>query len=409
MDGTITKASTLPERRWSCWLETRLLLVRMIPTCSDSNMFNGKALTYYGRWTYKFEIALAKGAVGALIVHETAAASYGWDVVVNSNAGERFDLEGSEARLDYEGWISLDYAKALFARAGMNYDDMKRKACTKQFSPVPLNLKAACEMTWDRRVFSSNNCLGYIEGSDPVLKNEAVMYTAHWDHFGQDKSKPDRQFFSGAADNATGVACLLAIAQAFSKLEIKPKRSIIFFSTTAEEHMLLGARYYAEHPLFPLNNTVALLNMDCMNVWGRTRKLVSILEGRSSLDEPLRAFAAEQGRTILPDQYSERGVCFRSDHFELMRKGVPSLLLMQPGSDYIGKTPEWETKKKQEFIAHTYHKVADKINDDWDLSGLVEDAQLLFKVGVVVANSAERPHWYADAMKGFGFREVLAT
>jgi len=377
------------------------------PDALDPTMFDGPRLTYFGRWTYKYEIAAEKGAAAALIVHDTDAAGYPYDVVKNSWSGERLELRHSnQRRTAYEGWITTDLAVKLFHEAGLDFQKLKEQACTKQFTPVEMAVEATCETQCHLRQFSSDNVIGFIEGSDPQLKNEAVMYSAHWDHFGVDKT--GNGVYSGAADNGTGVASLLSIAEAFTKLKERPQRSIIFFATTGEEHNLLGAKHYAEQPLFPLDKTVAMINMDCLNIWGRTRSIISILDGRSTLDEPLRALAAKDGRTIIPDTNPEKGACFRSDHFEMMRKGVPSLLFMLEGADYIDKPAEFETKMKVEFFSCHYHKFSDKIDDSWDLSGLMEDTQLFFRVGTVVANTPEKPRWLPNGKKGMGFLESAA-
>jgi Zn-dependent M28 family amino/carboxypeptidase len=374
------------------------------PDVLDTNMFDGSRMTYYGRWTYKYEIAAEKGAAAAIIVHDTEAASYPYDVVKNSWSGERLELRHStRPRPQYEGWITTDFAVEMFREAGFDFHELKGRACTKQFAPIDMPLEATCELQCDLREFQSDNVIGYIEGSDPELRKEAVMYSAHWDHFGIDKS--GKGIYAGAADNGTGVACLLSLAAAFARLKERPKRTTIFFATTAEEHNLLGAKHYSEQPLFPLERTVAVINMDCLNVWGRTKSIISILDGRSTLDEPLKELARSQGRTIVPDAEPEKGSCFRSDHFEMMRKGIPCLLFMEQGANYIDKPPEFEKKMKHEFVSCHYHKVTDVINDSWDLSGLAEDTQLFFRLGAIVANTRERPQWLPEGKKGMGFLE----
>jgi Zn-dependent M28 family amino/carboxypeptidase len=361
----------------------------------DENMFKGRAMTYYGRWTYKYEIAAEKGAAAAIIVHETGPAGYPYLVVLGSNSRENFDLQSADrnrGRVAVEGWITIEKAKQLFGAAGHDFDKLKRSSLSKDFRPVPLGAKASFSFRNSLREITSQNVVARLDGSDPKLKNEFVIYTAHWDHLGRNPGLEGDQIYNGARDNATGTAALLELAKAFTRLPNPPKRSVLFLSVTAEEKGLLGARYYATHPLYPLAGTVANLNMDSMNPWGRTRDVNVIGYGQNTLEDLLAEMAPSQERLVTADSEPEKGRYYRSDHFEFARLGVPGLYL-QTGVDFVGRPADYGRKKSDEYTANDYHKVSDEIKPDWDLSGAAEDARLLFRVGLRVAHSAEYPDW----------------
>jgi Zn-dependent M28 family amino/carboxypeptidase len=365
------------------------------PSKLDERMFKGRAMTYYGRWTYKYEIAAEKGAAAAIIVHETGPAGYPYLVLVGSNSRENFDLQSADrnmGRVAVEGWITLGKAKQLFAAAGHDFDRLKRSALGKEFRPVPLGARASFRFKNSIREITSRNVIARLAGSDPNLKNEYVLYTAHWDHLGHNPGLEGDTIYNGARDNATGTAALLELAEAFVKLETPPKRSLLFVSVTAEEKGLLGARYYASNPLYPLAQTVATLNMDSMNPWGRTRDVNVIGFGQSTLEDLLAEAAPGQGRMIASDAEPEKGRYYRSDHFEFAKLGVPGLYL-QTGIDFVERPPDFGRKKSDDYTANDYHKVSDEVKPDWDLSGAAEDARLLFQVGLSVANSAAYPDW----------------
>jgi Zn-dependent M28 family amino/carboxypeptidase len=373
------------------------------PTGVDEAFFKGRAMTYYGRWTYKYEKATELGAAAAIIVHETRPAGYPYDVVIRSWARENFDVEGSDpGRVAVEGWIHLDRARELFAAGGHDFDALKEAALGRDFRPVALGATASFRVENALREVRSRNVLARLEGADPALRDEHVIYTAHWDHLGRDASlggDEGDQIFSGAVDNATGVAALLEIARAFRALPEPPRRSVLFVATTAEESGLLGAKYYAANPMWPLEGTVANVNMDMMNPWGRTRDVQVLGLGASTLDEVTAAAAASQGRVLTGDAEPEKGLFYRSDHFELMRAGVPALYT-KVGMDFLGKPAGWGRAKRDEFTHERYHKVTDVVTEDWDLSGTVEDARLLFEVGYRVARSDDRPAWKPGAEFG---------
>ena len=362
------------------------------PSKLDESMFKGRAMTYYGRWTYKYEIASEKGAAAAIIVHETETAGYPLKALASWRQ-ENFGLKGSEkGRVAVEGWITFDKAKELFAAAGQDLTELKKSALTKEFKPVALSAKANLSVKSAIRQIESANVIAKLEGSDPALKNEYVIYTAHWDHMGKDTRLTGDQIFNGAIDNASGTACLLEWAKAFTKLSPAPKRSILFLAVTAEEKGLLGARYYAEHPLFPLDKTLANINKDGINQWGRTSDLTVIGLGNSTLDDVLAEAAKAQGRVLKPDAEPEKGYFYRSDHFEFAKQGVPALNT-DAGVDYIGKPADYAKQTRDEYTNKDYHGVADEVRPNWDLSGTMEDLQLLFTVGYNVAQAEKWPEW----------------
>lgn len=365
------------------------------PEKLDPKMFKGNAMTYYGRWTYKYEIASEKGAAAAIIIHETGPAGYPYEVVSGSWSRENFDIQSPDknmGRVAIESWITTDRAKELFTASGEDFDALKKAAVTKDFKPVTLKAKANLDVKNTLREINSNNVVAKVEGSDPVLKNEYIVYTAHWDHLGRDPKLPGDQIFNGALDNASGTAALLEIAEAFTKLATPPKRSVLFLSVTAEEKGLLGAKYYASNPLYPLNKTLANINMDGVNQWGRTRDITMVGDDNSTLIDLLRETAAAQGRVVNPDAEPEKGFYYRSDHFEFAKQGVPALYT-DAGQDYIGKDAAYSKQKRDEYTNKDYHKVSDEIKPDWDLAGAVDDAQMLTWIGYRVAQGDKFPEW----------------
>jgi Zn-dependent M28 family amino/carboxypeptidase len=360
----------------------------------DSTMFRGKAMTYYGRWTYKYEQASAKGAAAAIIIHQTGPAGYPWEVVSGSWGQENFDIPsaGASSRVAVEGWITEAKTRELFLASGRDFDGVSMHATTRQFTPLPLFGTASWQVRNTIRRVQSRNVVAKLEGSDPALKDEYVIYSAHWDHFGRNTTLQGDQILNGALDNASGTAQMLEIAKAFTRLETPPKRSVLFLAVTAEEAGLVGAKYYAQHPLYPLDRTIANINIDGANQWGRTSDVVVIGLGNSTLDDVLDTVVTAAGRTIVPDPESEKGFFYRSDHFEFAKEGVPALYA-DAGVNYVGKPAGWGLEKRAEYTANDYHKPSDEIKPDWDLSGAVEDGQMLFEVGYRVAQSPRWPEW----------------
>jgi len=365
----------------------------------DPNVFGGKAMTYYGRWTYKYEKAAELGAAGCIIVHETGPAGYPWEVVRDSWAGERFTLpppdEAARSAL-VESWITHEQAEALFKAAGYDFASLKEKAVSRDFRPVPLGMRAQLEVHNALRTIRSHNVVGKVTGSDPALKSEYVIYSAHWDHFGIGPAINGQNIYHGALDNGSGSAALMELGRAFASLKVRPKRSILFLSVTGEEQGLLGSEYYAEHPLYPLARTAANINMDGMNVLGKTRDITEIGMGKSTLDEVVAAVAKEQGRIVNDDPEPEKGFYYRSDHFSFAKVGVPAFD-PDSGIDYMGKPAGWGMKMRDQYTANDYHKPSDVIKPYWDMSGTVQDCQLFFAVGYRVANAAKMPEWKPGA------------
>jgi Zn-dependent M28 family amino/carboxypeptidase len=368
------------------------------PSKLDEKMFKGKAMTYYGRWTYKYEIAAQKGAAAAIIIHETVPAAYPYTVVKTSWSKENYELDAADKNKDAVGarsWITLDVAKKLLADCGQDFDALKKAAITKEFRPVALNARANIDIKQTLRSFKSRNVIGKIEGSDPKLKDEFLIFTAHWDHLGRHMELQGDQIFNGAVDNASGDAAVLELAHAFSKLKPAAKRTALFMCTTAEEAGLLGAKFYAEHPLYPLAKTLADINIDSMNVWGKARDIADTSFGFSTLDDMLADAATRQGRVAIPNPRPEKGSIYRADNFEFSKVGLPSLYIGN-GEHLLSRAPD-APLRSDEFDLHDYHQVTDEIKADWDLSGAAQDVQLLFEVGYEVANGATFPEWKSDS------------
>jgi len=368
------------------------------PSKLDDKMFKGKAMTYYGRWTYKYEIAAQKGAAAAIIIHETEPAAYPWQVVRSSWAKENFELDNPNKNMDAvsaRSWITLEVAKKLLADSSKDFDALKKSAITKDFRPVALKAKANIQIEQQIRSFKSHNVIGKLEGSDPKLNGEYVIYTAHWDHLGRHPELQGDQIFNGAIDNASGVASVIELAGAFSKLNPLPKRSVLFMATTAEEAGLLGAKYYAEHPLYPLEKTLADINLDSMNVWGKARDIEDLSLGFSTLDDLLAAAAKRQGRSAIPDSRPDKGKIYRADNFEFSKAGLPSLYVGK--GEHLLSRPETAPLRSDEYDSTDYHQPSDEVHPDWDLSGAVQDIQLLFEVGYQVANGDKFPEWKAGS------------
>lgn len=390
-----------PEYSWNDFknVDVRGKIVVMLvndPPLPDARLFGGSAMTYYGRWTYKFESAFERGAAGCLVVHETGPAGYPWEVVRNSWGGESFTTISSDGKnsgyCPLEGWITTESARGLFAQAGLDFDKAKQLAVSSSFAPMDLGVTA--KLTFDNtiRIVESRNFIAKLEGSDPKIKSEYVIYCAHWDHLGIGAPVGDDAIYNGAVDNASGVAALIEIARAFAKTGKRPKRTLLFFAPTAEERGLLGSAYYCDNPLYPLERTVGVINMDGMNMLGKTRDYTIIGLGKSTLDDMVVAAAALQKRTVKPDPEPSKGGYYRSDHFNFAKRGVPALHVSE-GIEYIGKPADFGQKERDRYTAQDYHKPSDEFQKNWDPSGAVEDMQLLFQVGFDLANVKDFPVW----------------
>ena len=365
------------------------------PSRLDEKMFKGKAMTYYGRWTYKYEIASEKGAAAALIIHETGPAGYPFEVLGSRDGMEDFDIakpDNNMSRVPVEGWITYDKASELCKLAGKDLAALKKSAISKDFRPVALDARASYDIRNTLRQVASQNVVAKLEGSDPKLKDQYVIYTAHWDHLGKDTSLQGDQIYNGANDNASGTAGLLELAEAFTKISPAPKRSILFLSVTGEERGLLGSKYYAENPLYPLKATLADINMDELNQWGKSKDVRVIGLGNSTLDDVITQVATQEGRAVVGDAEPEKGRYYRSDHFEFAKQGVPALYPKQ-GIDIIGRPAGYGLQKEAEYTKNDYHKVTDEVKPDWDLAGAVADLQLILRVGYQVAETDKLPEW----------------
>jgi len=370
------------------------------PSALDPRVFAGQGMTYYGRWPYKLDEAAARHAAGVFIVHETEAAGYPFSVV-QGRLGEQYDLEAADRNMSrpaVEGWITEEQARALFAMAGHDYAEMKRRAVSRDFHPVPLGVSASVTVRNTMRPVASRNVVGRLPGRDPSLAGECLVFTAHWDHFGPGTGDVPaaQRVLHGALDNATGVAGLIEMARAFATQPERPRRSLVFVSVTAEEQLMLGSEFYTRYPACPLERTLAALNFEMMNPWGPTRDLIVYGLGMSDLDDHVRAAAAAQQRTARPDPVPERGWYYRSDHFPFARRGVPALWI-GGGDDYVGQPAGFGKRKRDEYNTNAYHKPADVIQPDWNAAGAVADLALYFEVASRVANGSRYPEWKAGA------------
>ena len=359
----------------------------------DPELFNGRAMTYYGRWTYKYEEAARQGAACAIIIHETEPAAYGWGVVKNGWTGPNFSLvseDGNASRCAVESWITLETTQSIFEAAAKNYDELKKMAEKPGFKPVPLDLKANLTLENRIRKAISRNVIGLLLGS--TRADEFIIYTAHWDHFGKNPNLEGDQIFNGALDNSTGTAALIELAEAFQQLGSPPQRSILFLAVTAEEQGLLGSDYYATNSIYPLTKTVAVINMDALNIYGRMKDIRIVGYGQSELDDYVKAYAEEVGRVVLPNPTPEKGSFFRSDHFPFAKQGVPALSAGS-GIQHLEKGEEWGLAQTEKYIREKYHKPSDEYDPNWDLTGMLDDLNMYFSIGYRLSMEETFPNW----------------
>lgn len=355
----------------------------------DTTLFNGKAMTYYGRWTYKYEEAARQGAAGVFIIHETDAASYPWEVVKNGRVGPQYFIEEKDknfSRCKFEGWITFEKAKQIFNLAGLNLDDELKKAASRNFKAKSLGLTTSFTIKNKIEHIKTRNVLGVLPGTE--LSDEYIFYMAHWDHLGYDQSLKGDNIFNGARDNASGVAGILQIAEAFSKLNPKPKRSIAILSLAAEEQGLLGSEYYVKNPIIPLNKIIAAINLDGLNIFGRTKDISILGYGQTELDNYIKDEAKKLGKIVKPDPNPESGGYFRSDHYNFFKAGIPAIYIRHGVESVDGKNIQ---KLSREWNKNHYHKITDEYNSQWDLSGMVEEVQMLFDIGYKLSNEKTYP------------------
>ena len=364
----------------------------------DASLFKGDAMTWYGRWPYKFDEAARHGAAACLIVHDTAGAAYPWEVVVNGWSGPQQSLpvseEDAEPRVPVGGWLTTAAARRLFAKAGADFDALKKSADQRGFQPVALTAKLSVHLHSQIRNSSSDNVLALLPGSE--RPDEIIVYSAHWDHFGKDPALPVDPVYHGAVDNGSGVAALLELADAFAHQQPRPQRSILFFVPTLEESLLLGSRYYTGHAPFPLDKTVADINMDELIPWGRTHDMAVMGLGQSQMDDYIGDALKAQGRIVVGDEEAEKGMFYRSDQLNFARKGVP-VLFARGGFDKLDGGKDAGRKAYDEFTHAHYHKPADRYDPGWDWSGVVEDVTALYAVGRRLADETTFPQWMPDS------------
>ena len=360
----------------------------------DSTMFGGKAMTYYGRWSYKYEEGLRQGAAGVIVVHETIPAGYPFSVLQNGYNGEQLTIEDkSKKPLSFEGWMPVNAAEKLFKMSGLNYQKLKAKAVEPDFKAVTLKAKFTSRIANSVRKFSSNNVIAKYEGNDPELKDEYVIYTAHWDHIGKNPDLQGDQIYNGANDNAQGTGTIMAVAEAFANLAEGSRRSVLFLAVTAEEQGLLGAKYYALNPLYPLNKTVGVINVDAMgNTFGKTKDLIVVGKGNSELDQVLEYAAKQDKKYLIPDAEPEKGYYYRSDHFEFAKQGVPALYA-DGGIDVVRRGKEFGIEMKDDYTNNHYHGLSDEVKDDWNYDGMVQDVRILFRTGYAISQHDVWPSW----------------
>ena len=388
-----------PEYKWDDFkgvdLKGKVILMLNNDPDWDPKLFEGKRRLYYGRWTYKYESAARQGAAGAIIIHTTPSAGYPWQVVQTSWSGEQFSLpaEPGVPQIQVKGWATEDATRRLLKAAGKDLDALVKSARSRDFKPVDLGITTSLTLPNKVDKVRTANVAGLLPGSDPRLKDEVVVFTAHHDHLGiGNPDKSGDRIYNGAVDNAAGDAQLLAIAKAFASLPQRPRRSVLILFVAAEEQGLLGSQYYAQHPTFPPGRIAININYDGGNVLGRTRDVTYVGLGKSSIDHLVKGLTALQGRTLQGDQYPDRGFFYRSDQFNFAKIGVPALYL-NPGTDYLGHDKEWGKAQDEDYETHRYHQPSDQFDPKWNYDGMIEDAQVGFYAGYLVAQETRLPTW----------------
>src|SRR5690348_620739 len=369
-----------------------LLMLVNDPGLQDSTIFNGRALTYYGRWTYKLEEAARRGALGALLVHTTESATYGWDVVRGSWSVEQFKLDRPAAQsIAFAGWVTHDAAQAALGQAGLSLDSLTRAAARRDFHPVATGLHLALDLTSGLRHVQSENVVARLAGSDPALSREVVVFTAHWDHKGIGPSVNGDSIYNGAEDNASGVAAMLGAAQALVQSGARPRRSVLFIATTAEESGLLGSEAYVRDPLIPLDRTAAVLNLDVVNVRGATRDIDALGIDRSALG-PVFEESARAESLLVVHRPDVRGSFYRSDHFPFPKAGVPALSI-EPGEDFVGRPAGWGKEQQERYNRERYHQPGDEYQPTFRYDGMAQEVRVALRVALAVANATSLPRW----------------
>ncbi len=397
-----------PEQKWNDYKgdatdyrgKILVMLVNDPPaTTEEPNLFGAKALTYYGRWTYKYEEAARRGAVGAILLHTDESAGYPWSVVRTSNGSWRFDIARQQGDttpfLQFRSWMTDESARRLMKLAGQDLDKLRKQAATRNFQPLKLGLKGKLNLKSEVKRVDAPNVVGVIEGSDPQLKSEYVVYSAHWDHLGVGApNKNGDTIYNGALDNASGIAVVLGIAETLARMPPaqRPKRSSLFLFPTAEEQGLLGAEWYAKHPVVPIEKTAANVNLDSMNVLGPTEDFIPLGAERSTLKAVVDAVAKEMNLRVAPDARPEQGSFFRSDHFPFAKAGVPSISLKE-GNDYVGKPKGWGEEQFKAYNTAHYHQPSDEMRDTWDFRGMIQEGEIALAIGRKISDMPEKPRF----------------
>lgn len=387
-----------PEYDWNDFkdhdLNGKVLMIMNNDPDWDPDLFAGETRLWYGRWDYKYLSAARQGAVGAIIIHTQPSAGYPYQVVQTSWTGEQFELAAAdEPRLQVEAWVTEDVARSLVDMAGLDLDALREAADNRDFEPVPLGITTSIGMDVNMNRVESANILGLLPGSDPELKDEVVIYTAHHDHLGiGTPNESGDVIYNGAMDNASGVAQVLAMAKALKGLPDAPRRSMLFALVGAEEQGLLGSLYYANNPTFAAGKIAANLNYDGGNIWGHTHDVTYIGLGKSSIDQIVTAIASEQGRVVKPDQFADRGYFYRSDQFSFAKIGVPAMYL-DTGTDFVDRPEGWGREQVNHYTDVHYHQPSDEYDDSWNFDGMIADAMLGFWVGLGIANADAMPQW----------------
>jgi Zn-dependent M28 family amino/carboxypeptidase len=389
-----------PEEGWNDYrgvdvTEKIVLVLVGDPPLEDQSRFGGKAMTYYGRYTYKLEEAARRGAAGVLIIHSTEAAGYGWNVVQSTWMGEQLNFPANPDAtppVPLQGWVSRDAAGQILTSAGFNLDELAAAAAREGFVPIQSGTVGVGHLDTATRPVTSYNVVGAVEGSDPNVANEYIIFMAHWDHFGIGEPVDGDTIYNGALDNAVGVASMLEVAEAWALAQPAPRRSALFIATTAEEAGLLGATHYVKNPHVPLEETLAVINIDTVNVWGPTEDLSGTGLGQSTLDDDLTAVLSGQGRSLTPDSEPEKGYYFRADHFPFAQAGVPAVSPWS-GERFVGKPEDFAQRVWEEYDANHYHQPSDEFDPSWDFSGAAQDVEALLQVGLRVSAADTWPEW----------------
>jgi len=373
-----------------------LLMLVNDPGIQDSTIFNGRALTYYGRWTYKLEEAARRGALGAILVHTPESATYGWDVVRGSWSVEQFKLDRPAPQsIAFAAWVTHDAAQAALARANLNLDSLTRAAAHRDFRPVPTGINVAVDVTSALRHVRSENVVARIPGIDPALTREAVLFTAHWDHKGIGPVADGDSIYNGAEDNASGVAAMLGAAEALVQVQPRPRRTLLFIATTAEESGLLGSEAYTRDPLVPLEQTAAVINLDVTNVRGATRDIDALGVDRSTLGAVFDAAARAESLAVAHEP-DVRGSFYRSDHFPFSKTGVPALSI-EPGRDFVGRPAGWGEQEATRYNRERYHQPGDEYRPTFTYVGMAQEVRVAMRVALAVANAPAMPRWLPNS------------